>query len=266
MELEFADADWKEEDYKCFNSSYGQQEKIFNIPLKPKSAYIQHDDADEHFHFLSPQGLKNFVPVQLLPHNPASNDGLAKILVHLGKIYMAKSDYYSVYKMDVNIYWRCMKVRLLCLFFFCSMSNSFPLLTNSPIQLMYSSKLQGFNEEMRAQMCPTLGLWHPYKAAMEAVWKRFLPSFFAPAFHALFPDAQCFLKPKLVSITVFFTYMRLLYPGIQSTLYEAIEDSSLSAEKRENLLALRDVFEFFIPMVRSFPLRFDYSLLLLLFS
>ena len=114
---------------------------------------------------------------------------------------------------------------------------------------MYSSTLRGYNKRMRKQACITLGLWHPFKNACQAVWKTFAAEFFSPAFHVLFPTKLCFMEPKLVSIIVMFTYFRHVYPIIQDELARKIASSNRFPERKTNLLCLRDVFEFYIPTV-----------------
>ena len=107
---------------------------------------------------------------------------------------------------------------------------------------------------MRLQTSVILGLWHPYKAALEAVWKKHAHTFLAPAFHALFPTGLCFAKPKLVTILVMFTYLRRVYPSIAGSLQMAI-DSETRSQWKSNLIALQTLFEYFIPVV-SFSLFF----------
>ena len=100
-----------------------------------------------------------------------------------------------------------------------------------------------------------LGIWHPYKKAAEVVWRHWLPSFFGPLFHEIMPAAKCFKQAKLRNIAQFFTLCRLAYPSFKTQLESAIASASVDIEHPEvvsSLNHLRDLLEFFIPVVLDF--------------
>jgi hypothetical protein len=104
---------------------------------------------------------------------------------------------------------------------------------------------------MRAVCAMTLGWWHAYKVANERLYARFIRTIWGPALHALTPRAIIRPKPKLTQILTLFTQCRLAYPAFSDRLASAIRNTTLSDDNSNHLINLRDVFEFFIPSVRS---------------
>ena len=207
-----------------FSTAYCTQEQVFNIPLKPKCCEAK---TSPTLVSQSTYGLKHFVPVKISANNCGENKGLARVIQELERVFAGTDEFYFPIKCDVNIYWRYTK-------------------------LLYSKQLsEAKTRRMRLQTCLMLGTWHPFKVACETVWKKHANTFLAPAFHALFPNALCFVKPKLVTILVMFTYLRRVYPLVRDLLKTAI---SRACEPRwkNNLLALQALFEYFIPVVRTF--------------
>ncbi len=97
----------------CFQTSFCEQHKVYNVPLKPYSIGPQVTrqtllQLDQHL-----DGLHNFIPVQLLEHNVGSDAGFAEVLKTLNEHYtFANRNVYSLCKVDVNIFWRLYLVKL----------------------------------------------------------------------------------------------------------------------------------------------------------
>jgi hypothetical protein len=64
-----------------------------------------------------------------------------------------------------------------------------------------------------------------------------------------FAAAQFFDKPKLLTITAFFTYIRMAYPKVEPELMNALNDPTLPANFRSHLVNLQLLLQYFIPMV-----------------
>jgi len=99
------DADQKLE--HIFRTSFCEQHKVYNVPLKPYCIGPQVTDQTllqlrKHL-----DGLHDFVPVELMEHNVGSEVGLAQVLRILRDQYtFANQEKYSLCKVDVNIFWR----------------------------------------------------------------------------------------------------------------------------------------------------------------
>jgi hypothetical protein len=113
---------------------------------------------------------------------------------------------------------------------------------------MYDRSLCG--KPLRNWMVSTLGWWHPYKQAVMTVWRLGAQHFWAQLYHALCPGAMLFKKMKLVTLVLFFSYVRLAYPRIKSDLRNALADHSVKPKHRLHLQNLESLLEFFIPSVR----------------
>jgi hypothetical protein len=110
---------------------------------------------------------------------------------------------------------------------------------------------------MRENLCLVLGLWHPYKLAMEKLLHRHVHHFWAPAIHSINPNTRIYPKKmQLRKMTSFFNQCRLSYPLFKDKLDAIVKDVSqlhaAPAEFRHHLINLHYAFEFFIPAVRKF--------------
>jgi len=100
-----------------FDSSLVKKHCVTRIPPKPRHTSGDLSEANDKLldHI---DGLKHFTPIEILPHNPASDSGLFKILLDLrSRLNSAKfANKYLVIKCDVNIYMRVLPVRqLICI-------------------------------------------------------------------------------------------------------------------------------------------------------
>ena len=102
---------------------------------------------------------------------------------------------------------------------------------------------------MKTQTCFYLGLWHPYKNAMESIWRCFLPTVIAPVFLKLFPKARCVAKPKLVTMQIMFSMLRYNYAKLKPQFKIAAERVSKNKTKSALLKSVQDFFEFYLPLV-----------------
>jgi hypothetical protein len=101
---------------------------------------------------------------------------------------------------------------------------------------------------LQERAVPFLGMWHVLKNLHEVVWRRFLATVFAPAFHALFPRSRVFTKPKLLTLQSFLTHMRLAYAGgLRDQLSHALLAQDLGTDARVDLQNLQDLLEVIIP-------------------
>jgi hypothetical protein len=116
------------------------------------------------------------------------------------------------------------------------------------VQLMYDKS--GCGKPLRHWMASTLGWWHPYKQGVMTVWRLGAQHFWAPLYHAICPGAMLFKKMKLVTLVLFFSYVRLAYPRIKGDLQAALADTSVKPKFRLHLKNLEALMEFFIPSVK----------------
>src|SRR3569623_2511798 len=63
-----------------------------------------------------------------------------------------------------------------------------------------------------------LGPWHIYMYSHGVVWSQFRSSYLAAAFFLLFPTQNLFFRPKLVTSSTFFTWLRASYPSFRKQL------------------------------------------------
>lgn len=95
-----------------------------------------------------------------------------------------------------------------------------------------------------------LGIWHTYKQLNLLIWHRFLRFFLAGAMHALNPNTKVFVKPKLIYLVSVFTSLRNVWPHIKTAWSAAYANiPSSHPVQRQQLLSLKDLFTFWIPLV-----------------
>src|SRR5215469_8081994 len=107
---------------------------------------------------------KNFFPLSMLNYNVGSNNGLESILLNHIKPVIQSDPNYFLLKVDINIYWRMLKVKIILY-----------LLT---IQLIFSKKPEFFF--LQDKLVLFLGTWHPFKMACEVIQQYFLCTFIGP--------------------------------------------------------------------------------------
>ena len=117
-------------------------------------------------------------------------------------------------------------------------------------------------EDLRKRCFCVLGLWHCYKTAHLILWKNFGPTFLAPAFHRLWPEAKCHKNQKLFSLVWLFNCLSLTYPAIQPKLQKYFNSTKKGTPAFKYFQHLTFFFEFFLPTVR--PLPFSYPTFLFL--
>ena len=108
---------------------------------------------------------------------------------------------------------------------------------------------------LRRYMNVALAPWHNYKWATFQIARVFGRDFIGPFFHTLFPNRSYDVnKMHLPSITTLLSYicMRLAYPSFKQQLVEAREIPNLTPRSKSLLENMLSLFEFFIPVVRSF--------------
>ena len=93
--------------------------------------------------------------------------------------------------------------------------------------------------------------WHNYKWATYRIMSVFGVDFIAPLFHNLFPDRSFDVKKMSVpAATAILSYIRLSYTAVKPELDAAIAlGNSVNPTFMVLLLNLRDLFEYFIPVV-----------------
>ena len=116
-------------------------------------------------------------------------------------------------------------------------------------QAIYCSEADDLRNKMKTQTCFMLGLWHPYKNALETIWRKFLPQIIVPVFFKLFPKALCFVKPKLVTMQIMFSMMRYVYQDLKTEFEVAAERVKKHPLRSKQLNAITDLFEFYLPVV-----------------
>lgn len=94
-----------------------------------------------------------------------------------------------------------------------------------------------------------MGLWHVFKNAQLAIWKCCSQWLFGPLFHTLWPNSAVLQVPKHKFLTWLLSLLRLGYADIKDNLDQILNDAAIATEGRHNLLNLRTVLEYFIPVV-----------------
>jgi hypothetical protein len=116
-------------------------------------------------------------------------------------------------------------------------------------QILYDKN--GAGVHLRKYMGWSLAWWHNYKWATYRIMSVFAVDFIAPLFHNLFPDRSFDVKKMSVpAATAILSYIRLSYKSVKPDLDAAIAlGNSVNPTFMVLLLNLRDLFEFFIPVV-----------------
>jgi hypothetical protein len=89
--------------------------------------------------------------------------------------------------------------------------------------------------------------------ASELVWKKCGGHFMAPAWHAMMPGACYTRKPRLLTMTIFFTYIRISFPHWKHDLVRALATVK-DAIKLNALKNLRDLVAYYIPAIQDYLL------------
>ena len=169
---------------------------VRRIPLKPLAL-----TEDEHIYMSqSLDGLSVFEPVDIYSDNVQSYDGLVasiakcQALDGFGLAHSHRPQHYSMLLLDVSTFWMAFHVLY-----------------------SYTGMTKVLND-----LFLFLGPWHIYMYAHVAVWSRFRSSYLAAAFFALYPNEKLFLRPKLSTSTIFFTWLRASYPHFRKKLIAAL--------------------------------------------
>ena len=155
---------------------------------------------EEKYMAQSFDGLSAFEPVDIYNVNIQAYSGLLRSIRNcqsmeeFGLQGGPKTDEYSVMLLDVSTFW--MTFRLLY-----SFTGLAPILCD---------------------MFLILGPWHNYMYSHLCVWSEFRSSFLASAFFSLFPSQNLFLRPRLVTSSTFFTWLRASYPSFRPLLLQSL--------------------------------------------
>jgi hypothetical protein len=190
--------------------------------------------------------MKNFYPLGMLPENIGSNRGLLLILKDLFGL-QPRAGHYSFLSVDCNIFLRFLKVSVATV-------CRFALILMDDVLLQFIYDLSGVGVDTGEWLCVSLGTWHPYKQANTVVWSHWAARFLAPYFNHIVPGSNFRTSARLVTISSYFTYIRLALPLFASQLHAAIKAARLMLAKPlvlAYLLDLRDMLYFAIPVVRN---------------
>jgi len=189
------------DELKNVNIQYHQfaisvQRKVSRVPVKPMALS---KEEEEHMK-QSLDGLSCFHPVDIYNTNIQAYDGLLRAirkcqeLEGFGSADSEKYDEYSCLLLDISTFWMAFRL----LYSFTGLSS-----------ILHDSFI-------------FLGPWHIYMYSHVLVWSEFRSSFLASAFFALFPKQNLFFRPKLVSSSTFFTWLRASYPSFRNKLLYAL--------------------------------------------
>jgi len=176
--------------------SLSQERDVRRIPLKPTPL----SPSEAKYMATSLDGLSAFEPVDIYNVNIQAYSGLLRSIKHcqsmegFGLQGGPKTDSYSAMLLDVSTFW--MTFRLLY-----SFTGLAPILCD---------------------MFLILGPWHNYMYSHVCVWSEFRSSFLASAFFHLFPNQNLFLRPRLMTSSTFFTWLRLSYPYFRPLLLNSL--------------------------------------------
>jgi hypothetical protein len=123
----------------------------------------------------------------------------------------------------------------------------------------------GLTKDLRERAPMLLGLWHPVKQLMCLIWYRYLHVVWAPLLHFIQPDARIFVKPNTSRLHDMLGYMRLAYDAFSGNLDDAIgvlRRHQLQEGRFVWLLNIRDLCQFFIPLVFLLPRHIFFHLIL----
>ena len=113
---------------------------------------------------------------------------------------------------------------------------------------MYDQSDRAYN--LRKYTGVSLAWWHSYKWATAKIMVVFGNDFIGPMFHQLFPTKEYApTKMKLPAMTTYLSYIRLAYPSFRQQLLDLLGRGDLSVRQRTYLTNLRDLCEYFIPVV-----------------
>ena len=115
------------------------------------------------------------------------------------------------------------------------------------VQVIYASNFKSKHRLDRLSVW--LGSWHIFKNAAERVFSVFLSPFLAGALHAIAPGNKIFSTPRLVEILALFLRLCFAYPAFKSLLNACLESEQVSEDGKSFLLNLKDLMEFFVPVV-----------------
>ena len=101
----------------------------------------------------------------------------------------------------------------------------------------------------RESICLNLGYWHSYKVANEKLFSTFLPTFFGPAYHAIFPTFKIPVKPRLTHLVSFFNFLSCGYPSFRQELLDLASTVRKGHRFYPDIQNLVDIFEFYMPIV-----------------
>ena len=176
--------------------SLSQQRHVRRIPLKPPPISA----AEAKYMAQSLDGLTAFEPVDIYDVNIQAYSGLLRSIRHcqsmegFGLQDGPKTEEYSAMLLDVSTFW--MAFRLLY-----SFTGLAPILCD---------------------MFIILGPWHTYMYSHVCAWSEFRSSFLASAFFSLFPNQNLFLRPRLMTSSTFFTWLRAAYPSFRQDLLSSL--------------------------------------------
>ena len=219
------------------------QHTVRRIPVKPEVSCIAHPALHEVLR-QSRDGMRNFFPLGMLQENIGSNRGLLLILKDLFGV-QPRAGHFSFLTVDCNIFLRILKVIVRD-----SMTDGININGCLLLQFLYDSS--GVGRGTGAWLCLSLGTWHPYKQGNSVVWCHWAARFIAPFYNHLVPASNFRGSARLVTISTFFTYIRLAVPHFAQQLHAAVKAARLKRDKPlvlAYLLDLRDLIYFAIPVV-----------------
>jgi hypothetical protein len=119
------------------------------------------------------------------------------------------------------------------------------------LQIFYSAACP--SDLLKGRLCMFLGFWHPAKMAAEILWREHGGFFLAPAWQCMMPTSRYMRRPRLLTMTIFFNYIRSSYPLWQTELNTAIADVK-APSKLAALKNLRDLVSYYIPVIQDYLL------------
>jgi hypothetical protein len=138
----------------------------------------------------------------------------------------------------------------LCQFFAVVPSYFFPFLVCDFTIHQHIYAHHGLGLHFRDQIGAMLGIWHTYKQLNLLIWHRFLRHFLVGAMHALNKDSKVFIKPKLIFLVSMFSSLRHVWPKIKDIWLTTFNSIPVTETlRRTQLLSLKDLFTFWIPLV-----------------
>ena len=96
-----------------------------------------------------------------------------------------------------------------------------------------------------------LGLWHPVKHAAESVWKAHAENVMGRLWHSVKPDMTLSKKPSVVQLLTFFVQLRMAWSSVRQKFHHDQSTNKGSSVDRNVRQQIIDLFDFFIPVVRS---------------